>query len=168
MIELIEDFPCSTERELYNREGYWIRHYDTYTNGYNALVNGRTGKMRYEDNKDTINEQKRENRATNGDAVRAYERAYYHNRTEQQKEQFKDYKKQWVNENRERINQASNEWYHKNKETIKHTMYKCECGAVVNIRVKNRHLQTSKHLNIIKNKNSNIENDGIDGKGEDN
>jgi len=162
-IELIEEYPCSTDRELYNREGYWIRHYDAFANGYNALINGRTNKSRCEENKDDINKKRKDKRATNGDEIREYERAQYHNRTEQQKEHYQDYQRQWVKEHRERVNIKCNEWYHKNKETIKNTMYNCECGAVVQTRVKNRHLQTNKHLNTIKNKNIHIENDRIDG-----
>ena len=166
--ELIEEYPCSTDRELYNREGYWIRHYDAFANGYNALINGRTNKRLYEENKDDISKQRRDRRATNGDGIRADERARYHNRTEQQTNHQKYYQKHWMKEHRERVNQASNEWYHRNKDAIKNKMYTCECGAVVQMRIKSRHLQTTKHLNFIKYKNINIGNDRIDGEGKDN
>lgn len=59
-IELVEDYPCETVEQLSRREGHWIRHYDTYKNGYNSLIAGRTQQEYIEENKDLIREYKKE------------------------------------------------------------------------------------------------------------
>ena len=43
-IELIEPWPCQNEAELVAREGHWIRDKDTYKNGLNSNIAGRTKK----------------------------------------------------------------------------------------------------------------------------
>ena len=53
-IELIENWPCSNEEELIAREGHWIRQMDTYKNGLNSNLAGRSGKAYREDNKIAI------------------------------------------------------------------------------------------------------------------
>lgn len=59
-IELLETYPCNDRNELTAREGHWIGEMQTYKDGYNKVVNGRTYKDYKEDNKETISKAKEE------------------------------------------------------------------------------------------------------------
>ena len=50
-IELIEELKCDERKQLYEREGYWIKHYESTINGYNKVLVGRNQKQYYEDTK---------------------------------------------------------------------------------------------------------------------
>ena len=58
-IELIEDFPCNSKKELNRREGQHIRNNDCV----NKNIAGRTKKEWNLDNKDETNRKRREYRA---------------------------------------------------------------------------------------------------------
>ena len=53
-IELIEPWPCQNEDELVAREGFWIRAMDTYKNGLNSNMAGRSRKEYFIDNRTEI------------------------------------------------------------------------------------------------------------------
>ena len=50
-LELIEPWACQNEDELVAREGFWIRAMDTYKNGLNSNIAGRSLKEYYKENK---------------------------------------------------------------------------------------------------------------------
>jgi len=78
-IELLELFPCSCRDELHKREGQYIRKFDSYKNGYNGRIEGRTCKEYYQDNIEQIKEQKKEYREKNRDDILKKKRNYYQN-----------------------------------------------------------------------------------------
>ena len=130
-IELIESIDCNDAVELRQKEGYWIRYYESWIDekGYNTRLEGRTKKEYYNDTKErTLNRVK----------------TYYENN----KDKVNDYKKQHYDENLEHYQNYKKEWYLKNKEThnIKgKERIICECGANICRGFLQRHLNTPKH-----------------------
>ena len=57
-IELLENFPCASKQELHKREGELIRIHKN--NCVNRCIAGRTNKQYREDNKEAINEHKKQ------------------------------------------------------------------------------------------------------------
>ena len=49
-IELLENYPCGSKEQLNAREGHCIREQDSYNNGYNGKIEGRTPSEWYVDN----------------------------------------------------------------------------------------------------------------------
>ena len=142
---MIEEYPCATERELYNREGYWICEHDTFNNGYNALINGRDKSTYIEEHKEHIREMKRNWCEKNKERVQEKRKEY----CEQNKETLNKYKKEWTEQNRDSVNRRCREWYARNKDKIKSKTIVCECGVTVQERVKKRHEQSKTHLNFL-------------------
>jgi hypothetical protein len=88
-IELLEDVPCETKEQLHKREGELIRQYKDHV--VNVNIPGRNKAMwhqehrdqrlkqladYYAQNKEEINQKRREERATDGEKLRAKDRAY--------------------------------------------------------------------------------------------
>jgi len=94
-IELIENFPCNSKKELNRREGQHIR----ITDCVNRLIAGRTKQEWNNDNKDKIAKQRREYIEVNRDII---------NET----------RKEYVDANRDIINKKQREWREINKEKI--------------------------------------------------
>jgi len=136
-IELLELYPCSCRDELRSREGYYIRKFDSYKNGYNMKIAGRTMKDYYEDNKEKIKQKTKD---------------YYEDNKELIKQKTKDYREN----NKDNINEYSKKYYQDNKEKIrehKNKKFNCECGGKYTQINKSRHLKTKKHLNHSRNAN---------------
>ena len=53
-IELLTDFPCERKEQLLKREGEVIRELDSYKNGYNCVIAGKTKTEWNNDNKEKI------------------------------------------------------------------------------------------------------------------
>lgn len=53
-IELVEDYPCENIEQLNAREGYYIRQYDSFHNGYNSNIAGRDKTEWRKDNRDKL------------------------------------------------------------------------------------------------------------------
>ncbi len=68
-IELVENFPCNSRKELEAREGFFIKNNVCV----NKFVAGRTDKVYYEDNKDRIKAYYQANK----EYIKAKRRAYY-------------------------------------------------------------------------------------------
>lgn len=66
-IELIEEYPCNTKRELLDREGEIIKQ---YPNCVNTQIQGRTMKQYREDNKEKLKTQGKEYREKNKDLLK--------------------------------------------------------------------------------------------------
>jgi len=73
-IELIEDFPCETRRELLNREGELCR---TTPNCVNITINGRTKKQWDEDNKEHCREYRKKFCEENKELIVERYKAWY-------------------------------------------------------------------------------------------
>jgi len=76
-IELLELYPCSCKDELYKKEGEYIRKFDSYKNGYNMRIEGRTSKEYYEDNEVLIKQKRKENYEDNKGKVKEKSKEYY-------------------------------------------------------------------------------------------
>jgi group I intron endonuclease len=74
-IELIENYPCENKEELRQREGYWIRHFNSVNEGYNGVVAGRDTKMYYEENKELRLHNAKKRYETNRDLILEQNRA---------------------------------------------------------------------------------------------
>ena len=116
-IELIEDFPCDDKKQLFEREGYWIKN----NNCVNKIIVGRTDKQYYEDNKDKIKEYNKKYHDDNKDKIKQY------------REDNKDKIKQYCEDNKDKIKE------HKNKKCI------CECGSYYTNCNKSHHEKSKKH-----------------------
>ena len=132
-IELVELYPCSSKDELRSREGQYIRKYDSYKNGYNMLISGRSMTEYYQDNKEQLKEQVKKYRDDHKDKIREQKKEYYQDNKEKINEYYKKYKEL----NKDRIRE------HKNKK------FNCECGGKYTHTHKARHLKTLKHKKYI-------------------
>ena len=122
-IELIEDFPCTNACDLHKREGYWIRHYNTYGSGYNALISGRDKKEWTKEHAEHVAEQKKNWQKDNAEHVA-------------------EHKKHWAEQNRDKVNLRCKEYYAR----IKNNKCVCECGVSIHERHKAKHQETPTHL----------------------
>jgi group I intron endonuclease len=68
-IELVEVCPCESLEHLRKREGHFIREYDSYNNGYNGVIAGRTHKEYVEDNKEKVLKKVKEWKENNRDVI---------------------------------------------------------------------------------------------------
>lgn len=73
-IELLEKYPCESKEEFLVREGHYIRQFDSFKNGYNGVVAGRTmaewRKEYYQQNKEELNKKGREYQKKHLDEIR--------------------------------------------------------------------------------------------------
>lgn len=171
-IELIENFPCNSKEELHAREGHYIREFNSYKEGYNALVSGRDKQQYYQEEKEYVNQHNKENYEKNKEERLKKNKEYYEKNKEtilkQQKEHYEEnkekyHKKQaeYREKNRELIRQRDNERRSKNKDEInkkrREDMTTCnECGHTYPKHNHSYHLKSKKHLDYINNKINNI------------
>ena len=78
-IELLEKYPCSSKEELNAREGQWIRHLKP---SMNSNIAGRTQKVYCEDNKEYINQRKRNYMRQHRPEISIYNSKYRENHKE--------------------------------------------------------------------------------------
>lgn len=86
-IELVENYPCNSKRELELREGYYIKN----NNCVNIKILGKTRKEYYNENKEAINIKKREWEKNNKEKRQQQAREW----KEKNKEAYKEYQKQY-------------------------------------------------------------------------
>lgn len=152
-IELIEEFPCTTKRELLDREGYHIR---ITPNCVNARIAGRAGKQWREDNKETIARKTKAYAQKNALNIAKYQKKY----AEDHKEHLKEYHRKYHLKNKEKYNQKGKDNYQANKQAYKDRakknyiknqeklkkMVKCDCGVELQARRLREHKKTKAHL----------------------
>ena len=125
-IELIENYPCESKDQLRAREKHYIREMATL----NKRIETRTDKewrednkeyiqewkkQHYENNKDEINKKSKQYREENKDKIKQRSKNYY----EQNKEQIKARVNEYKAENTDVIKQRKKDYYEENKEYIK-------------------------------------------------
>lgn len=167
-IELIENYPCNTQEELTAREGHFIRQYDSFNNGYNKKVEGRSKKEWYNDNRDRHLEKFKDNYEKNKETFNKKSKEYYEKNKDailqQQKEKYEENKEEilkkqaeYRNANRELIRQRDNERRAKNKDELnkkrRESKITCVCGHTYSMPNHSYHLKSKKHLDYINNKN---------------
>ena len=131
-IELVENYPCETKRELHVRERYYI---DNFPN-INHFVPTRTQKEYKETRKEFIKEYN-----TN------WEKEHRQERNDIKKERYKtneDYRQKGI--------ERSSQYYQENKEKVLERLmcrYVCECGAEGLVANKSRHEKSKRHQKFI-------------------
>lgn len=129
-IEWIKNFPCNSKKELEREEGQHQRENQCV----NKLIAGRTNEEWIEDNKERLNQNKRD-----------YKKQY--------QEYFQEISKQHYQDNREHYIQKSRENYKNNREEILEKMKEtteCPCGSIVRKHEIRRHERSKKHQNWLK------------------
>ena len=142
-IELLENYPCNTRDELFQKEGEYIRKYQSKLN---KIITGRTDKEYRDDNKEYIASYLKEYGQNNKAKLAEYRKEYRNNNREKRKE--------YLNNNREKIADQHSQAYQNNKEKIlnyqKHyreQLQECEtCGFSMTRGNWSKHKKTKKHL----------------------
>lgn len=132
-IELIETYPCKNRQELEAREGYWIRHFDSFMNGYNMNIAGRKQMDRYNDNPEKYKAFCRQYYNRNKDIFQASNKQYYESHKTERQEYIRQY-------------------YEKNKEKQLSKMLEkviCDCGSEVARCHLSRHYKTLIHQHYL-------------------
>lgn len=138
-IELIENFPCNSVEELRAREGYWIRHYQSFKPdvGYNYQIAGRSRKEKcfeyHATHKDKRSQQWKEWYEKNKDEVKQRKKVY----REAHKQETSDYNKEYAEKNKEKIPERMNQ------------VIKCECGEDVMRKSMYLHKKSKRHLSKV-------------------
>ena len=100
-IQLIEDYPCDSKKDLCKREGEYIRNMTTV----NQTIPGRTNKQYKKDNKEQIAKHKKEYYNDNKDKITQYKKYWY----ETNKEEITQYHKEYNDVNKDKIAQRKKE-----------------------------------------------------------
>ena len=129
-IELIENYPCNSKKELETRERYFIKKYKDIV--VNKLIPTRTIKEHYQDNKNKKLEYQKDYQKDNKESIKEYQQNYYKNN----KQKCSEYAKI----NKEKILE---------RKKIKMT---CDCGSVIRKNDFSRHCRSKKHQSFLNNK----------------
>lgn len=152
-IELLEDYPCNSKKELEKKETEYIKN----NNCLNMKLPVRSLAEYYEDNKERLKEEHRNYKLNNKQKVDEYNKNY----REKNKIQVEERSKKHYEENKEKIIMRSRKFYEENKDIIhqkqkiyreKNKLYEkitCECGAIVSKGYLTEHKKTKKHINYI-------------------
>lgn len=121
-IELIENFPCGSKKELDQREGEIIKA----NNCINKVVAGRSGEEYRKDKKEELNQKSKAYYEENKNKEIERVQNYYRENTETRKQNFtdeekqirKDQKKKWREENVDKIKDQKRKWNEANRDKI--------------------------------------------------
>ena len=139
-IILIESYPCETKDELQAREKYYIKSMQCV----NKCVPGRSHKEYEEDNKERIQEYKKEYYQKNIEKVKEYNII--------NKDKISERKKRYIETHNEENKEYRKNYYEKNKDKIQEQQkkeYICICGSVIHQIEKSRHEKSKKHLKYL-------------------
>lgn len=133
-IELIENYPCNSKKELRKREGQHQRKMECV----NLLIAGRTSVEYFEDNREIISNKKKEKYKTDPEyRKKALERSVRQRMKNPDK--IKEYQKNYREKNRENLSKYCKE-YHSQK-------IHCDiCNVTMRLDNLKKHLKTKKHL----------------------
>ena len=156
-IELIQEYPCESKTELEKYEGQIIKN---TINCINTRVAGRTIKeykkehpekvtKYYQQNKEKVKQRAKEYKLNNKEKIKKY--------NENNKEKIKETRKKYREDNKDKIKEFMKKYREDNKDKIKKhefTIIQCDCGVQIIRKGLSRHKKTTKHLDIMKNINS--------------
>lgn len=144
-IELIEDYPCDTKKELLEREKYFINELKSELNIQSPILSDKEKKeyqVKYRtDNKDKLNKQKMDWAKKNKDKVNKSNREYVENN----KDKVKASKQKWNEANKDKLAEIKKKY----EVEVASKPYTCVCGATFGRRSLTRHMKSKKHLNNI-------------------
>lgn len=165
-IELIEEYPCESKKELEKQEGQIIKN---TTNCINNRIAGRTKNEYNTDNKTIIKEKNSEYYQQNKDKINIQQKLYQEQNKDKIKEYSKNYRKNndikikeskkiYRQENKEKIYEKDKKYREENPDKYKEIKkrYKtkiviCECGIELKQGSLSEHKNTTKHLDRMKN-----------------
>jgi hypothetical protein len=114
-IILVEEYPCENKKQLERREGEHIKRINPVGNRF---VAGRTqkeyNKLYREQNREGINERRREYYDENRDRINERRREYH----EQTCNHINERRRKYYEENRDRINERKRKYYEENRDRI--------------------------------------------------
>jgi hypothetical protein len=128
-IELIENFPCGSKKELDQREGEIIKA----DNCINKVVAGRSGVEYRKDNREELNQKNKayyeENKnkeiervqnyyRENTEARKQYAKTREQNFTDEEKQLRNEQKKKWREENADKVKEQKHKWTEANRNKI--------------------------------------------------
>ena len=154
-IELVEEYPCNSKKELQERERIYIEFMLNNFNHKiicNERIPGRTPEEWRIDNRDEINEKRRKYYETNRDKSKEYYKA--------NRDTLKERSREYHKANREKNNEQSKVYHKENRETInkkQREKFDCECGGRYTRSSKARHMKTKKHLAYVSANSNNTE-----------
>jgi hypothetical protein len=137
-IQLVEEYPCNTEKELRKKEGEYQRMMDCV----NKRIECRTNKEYYEDNKQSIIEQHKEYQSIPEvkQKTKEYKKEYWKKNKDKYLEGMK---KSYLLNRDDRLKQMK-EYREKNKQKIN-----CVCGGTYTKPNKSTHYKSVKHSKYI-------------------
>jgi hypothetical protein len=145
-IELIEDYPCESKKELHDREGHFQRKFKDDI--VNKCIAGRSAKEWREDNTDKLKEYFKQHYINNKERINERAKIYYNNN----KEKFSKANKKWREANKDKKAEQDKIYYEKNKDKIRATMgakEKCECGGSYQRSNRARHMKSKQHIEFL-------------------
>ena len=144
----IEDYPCSSKKELEAREGKYQKEIECV----NKVIAGRTLEEYYQDNKEKINKANQEYYFKNREKTIARQLENYHNNKEVKKELNKERNKKYRIEHLDKVREQDRLSKQKNKE-IYTRHWTCDCGLTIQFCNKSKHLKSKKHQQFINQNN---------------
>jgi hypothetical protein len=145
-IELLEEYPCDNIEQLHKREGYWIRELNSYSNGYNAQVQGRNRQEYYQEHKERHAELVKNWYERNKNKVDDYHRKWY----QENKGKILERQMQYYQDNKHDILQREKKYRDTNREKIRewmNTKVECEvCNISFNRSHLSKHQKTKRHI----------------------
>ena len=143
-VELVEDYPCETKRELETREKYYILKFECI----NRFVPAQTEeeKKEYIKSSSKIYRDKDPERykryyENNLEKLKIRKQIYYEN----EKEKIKLRNKNWRKKNPEKVKELAK----RSNDKRRQVKYTCECGSTFNKCSKKEHERTKKHKNFL-------------------
>jgi hypothetical protein len=152
-IELIEVYPSDSKEELHSREGYWIRHFQSFNDnhGFNCKIAGRSHKEYCEENKEYRLLKNKDYYQNNKEKRIKYSREFYASNKEVILAQMKEYR----NNNKSLIKERKRLYREKYQDEIKSKKREkvvCECGSQVSRAHLSRHRSSKLHQDWEKSK----------------
>ena len=136
-IFLVENVSCNSKEELHKIERKFIESIDCV----NKVIPTRTQKEWYQDNRESIIEQKRDYHQNNKEKSKEYIKI--------NKEKISEHQKEWYKDNKESILGRQKEYNQINKERIRErrkTKVNCECGSEITTGNLLTHKKSTKHI----------------------
>ena len=160
VIELIEDFPCESKKELFRREGEIMK---ATLNCCNKYIAGRTKQEWVAENSVHVKEYHKQYQIDNIIEIKQTNKKY----REDNDIEIKEKKKEYYDKNSEQLYENRKEYIAKNIDKVKiqrqtsgvkfrelhkeiiNEHFECYCGGAYSYSTKARHFKTNKHLSFI-------------------
>ncbi|MDR3550399.1 MAG: hypothetical protein P4L31_03230 [Candidatus Babeliales bacterium] len=142
-IELIEEYPCDSKKELHEREGHHQKKCKDEI--VNKNIAGRSAIEWRKDNSEKLKEYFKKHYIDNKEKHNEYYRDYYVNN----KDKVCEANKKWRSENRDQKSKIDKAYYENNKANIRATMSakeECECGGSYQRSNRARHMKSKQHI----------------------